>query len=74
VIGIPDPNGARLHAIVVPRNGAMTPGRAGGIATIALQMPRSAGIANRSLPVSAAGKIQKNVLRELLAQAEKRVN
>jgi long-chain acyl-CoA synthetase len=80
VIGIPDPKwGEAVHAIVVPRNGAaLTPEavQAHSRNLIAgYKCPRSVELRNEPLPVSAAGKIQKNVLREPYWRGQdKRVN
>ncbi len=69
VIGIPDPKwGEAVHAIVVPRNGAtLTPDAVQAHCRTLIagyKCPRSVELRNEPLPVSAAGKIQKNVLRE----------
>ncbi|MET0868090.1 MAG: long-chain-fatty-acid--CoA ligase [Pseudorhodoplanes sp.] len=69
VIGIPDTKwGEAVHAIVVPRSGAnVTPEavQAHCRALIAAyKCPRSVELRSEPLPVSAAGKIQKNLLRE----------
>ncbi|ARP99628.1 class I adenylate-forming enzyme family protein [Pseudorhodoplanes sinuspersici] len=80
VIGIPDPHwGESVHAIVVPRNGAKV--TLESVQThcrtliAAYKCPRSMELRDQPLPVSAAGKIQKNVLREPYWRGrEKRVN
>jgi long-chain acyl-CoA synthetase len=80
VIGIPDPKwGEAVHAIVVPRNGAaLTPEAVQAHCRTLIagyKCPRSVELRNEPLPVSAAGKIQKNVLREpYWRDREKRVN
>jgi long-chain acyl-CoA synthetase len=80
VIGIPDPRwGETVHAIVVPQNGAkitLEAVQAHCRALIAAyKCPRSFELRDEPLPVSAAGKIQKNVLREPYWRgSEKRVN
>jgi long-chain acyl-CoA synthetase len=80
VIGIPDPKwGEAVHAIVVPRNGAaLTPEAVQAHCRNLIagyKCPRSVELRNEPLPVSAAGKIQKNVLREPYWRGQdKRVN
>ena len=80
VIGIPDTKwGEAVHAIVVPRNGAsVTPEAVQAhcrTLIAAYKCPRSVELRSESLPVSAAGKIQKNLLREPYWRGqEKRVN
>jgi long-chain acyl-CoA synthetase len=80
VIGIPDSHwGEAVHAIVVPRNGAkitLESVQAHCRTLIAAyKCPRSLELREEPLPVSAAGKIQKNVLREPYWRGqEKRVN
>jgi long-chain acyl-CoA synthetase len=68
-----------VHAIVVPRNGAkitLESVQAHCRTLIAAyKCPRSLELREEPLPVSAAGKIQKNVLREPYWRGqEKRVN
>jgi long-chain acyl-CoA synthetase len=80
VIGIPDAKwGEAVHAIVVPRNGAtLTPDAVQSHCRTLIagyKCPRSVELRNEPLPVSAAGKIQKNVLREpYWRDKERRVN
>ncbi len=80
VIGIPDAKwGEAVHAIVVPRNGAkITPDAVQAhcrTLIAAYKCPRSVELRSEPLPVSAAGKIQKNVLREpYWREKERRVN
>ncbi len=80
VIGIPHPHwGECVHAIVVPRNGAAITAESvqAHCRTLiaAYKCPRSVELRSEPLPVSAAGKIQKNVLREpYWREQEKRVN
>ena len=80
VIGIPDPKwGEAVHAIVVPRNGAaLTPEAVQAHCRNLIagyKCPRSVELRSEPLPVSAAGKIQKNVLREpYWREKDKRVN
>lgn len=80
VIGIPDAKwGEAVHAIVVPRNGAaLTPEAVQAHCRNLIagyKCPRSVELRTEPLPVSAAGKIQKNILREPYWRSqEKRVN
>ena len=80
VIGIPHPKwGESVHAIVVPRTGATITAEAVQAhcrsLIAAYKCPRSVELRTESLPVSAAGKIQKNLLREpYWRDKEKRVN
>lgn len=80
VIGIPDPKwGEAVHAIVVPRNGsALTPEAVQAHCRKLIagyKCPRSVEMRSEPLPVSAAGKIQKNLLREpYWRDRDKRVN
>jgi long-chain acyl-CoA synthetase len=69
VIGIPDSRwGEAVHAIVVPRKGAEITEEMVKLHCRDLiagyKCPRSVMLRDESLPVSAAGKIQKNILRE----------
>jgi long-chain acyl-CoA synthetase len=69
VIGVPDPKwGEAVHAIVVPKQGAtLTPEEVQAHCRkliAAYKCPRSVELRTEPLPVSAAGKIQKNILRE----------
>jgi long-chain acyl-CoA synthetase len=69
VIGIPDARwGEAVHAIVVPRKGVEITEEMVKLHCRDLiagyKCPRSVMLRDESLPVSAAGKIQKNILRE----------
>jgi long-chain acyl-CoA synthetase len=69
VIGIPDSRwGEAVHAIVVPRKGAEITEEMVKLHCRDLiagyKCPRSVMLRDEALPVSAAGKIQKNILRE----------
>ena len=80
VIGIPHPHwGESVHAIVVPRGGAsITPEAVQAhcrTLIAAYKCPRSVELRNEALPLTAAGKVQKNLLREpYWRDKEKRVN